>query len=542
MLPTDLFRRTLLTRPIRKLLVLAALTTAVILVAQFYPPFDFEIPLPSRRSTPANRLSWEAFRDGVIAQGPGEATTYARTPMDCGVDAERLAALRKRHSIDDEFDYLKRYVRFKREGSERKSVSEVSQAFMPHPFLALDASVESDSRECPAPLDVTVPDTGFPSTVDASDFLFGVSTTLDRFLNPDTNPIEEWKFWLTDGKGRSNGAKLLVVLSSASAPQIEELASLLRGVGIDANVYPARGTEMALRYLRLVPALYDHPSRPEKKWLVTVDDDTFFPSMHALSARLTQYDHTKPMYIGALSEDLNNIVRHGSQAFGGAGVFLSAPLARLVAENLESCSARRKIREADTGWGPQGDVLLRKCIYDNSDVRLTHFSELWQLDIRGDPAGFFESGVAPLSLHHYRGGMWFTARTLQYARSAYACGEGCILQRFRTEDDFVLSGFSVAHYPGGLDFDLGHVERTFSAMPPDFGGNLDYVLGPQRPSLHGTGRKVSWELQGAEVGGDGSLVQVYIRHGDNKRFQYKDDGKALSTRDGVIELVWIPSN
>lgn len=533
-------RRTLLPRPRRKLLLVVLAAALVYFVAQFYPPLETDLLAPFRSTAPKKgRLSWAEFRESVSPRGPAEATTYARTPMDCGVDAERLEALRRRHSLDDEFDYVKRYVTFRR-GGERRSVNGVPQPFLPHPFLTINSSVVSHSRGCPAPLEVSVPDSGFPSTVDASDFLFGVSTTLDRFLNPDTNPIEEWKFWLTDGKGSSNGGKLLVLLASASSAQIRELEELLRFVGIDAEVYPARGTEMAVRYLRIIPTLYNHPSRPGRKWLVTVDDDTFFPSMHTLIARLKEYDHTRDMYIGTLSEDMNNILRHGSQAFGGAGVFLSQSTARLVTERFDSCASRRKIRQADTGWGPQGDVLLRNCLYENSDVRLTTLPGLWQLDITGDPAGFFESGVQPLSLHHYRGGMWFVARTLQYAKSAYACGEGCILQRFRTEDDFILSGFSVAHYPRGIDFDLGQVERTFTAMPEDFGGNLDYALGPQRVGLHGTGRKVSWELQEAEVGADGSVVQVFVRHGGDRRFRYKE-GEG-SNGDGIVEVVWVPAD
>ena len=50
-----------------------------------------------------------------------------------------------------------------------------------------------------------------------------------------------------------------------------------------------------------------------------------------------------------------------------------------------------------------------------------------------------------------------------------------------TPDNFVLSGYSIAHYPEGIDFDLDQVEKTLSPMPNDKGWNLDYVLGPQRP-------------------------------------------------------------
>ncbi len=169
-------------------------------------------------------------------------------------------------------------------------------------------------------------------------------------------------------------------------------------MGIDVDVYQSdTSMAMAVRYLTLTPTLYNHPDRKNRKWVVICDDDTFFPSFNALTKRLAQYDHERPMYIGTFSEDALNIGRHGEEAFGGAGVFLSAPMAKIVAESYERCKTEEKIREADTGWGPQGDVLLRKCIYENSETRLTLLNDLWQLDIVGDPSGFYESGMQPLS-------------------------------------------------------------------------------------------------------------------------------------------------
>ena len=92
----------------------------------------------------------------------------------------------------------------------------------------------------------------------------------------------------------------------------------------------------------------------------------------------------------------------------------------------------------------------------------------------GDSAGFYEQGVAPLSLHHFKGGIWHEAKE---HRSAMACGEDCFLMRFQKKDNYIISnGFSVAHYPKGIDFNVRQMERTFGAAPNDYGWNLDFML------------------------------------------------------------------
>jgi hypothetical protein len=166
--------------------------------------------------------------------------------------------------------------------------------------------------------------------------------------------------------------------------------------------------------------------------------------------------------------------------------------------------------------------------------------ELHQLDIQGDPSGFYESGIAPLSLHHFKGGIWHSAKPYEGAKIVHACGEDCFLQRFLTRDDFIISnGYSVAHYPRGIQFDANQIERTFHAAPDDYGWNLDFMLGgPGRRSLVGTGRKVAWELKESVIQEDGSVRQSYIRRADDER--WTENGKPLFELDGILELIWIP--
>lgn len=461
---------------------------------------------------------------------------------NCDIDMDHLREVKGRNQLDDKFQYMKRYIRFTRkDGLERKSMTKVDQRLLPSKFKTVDLGQTYGHQSCADPLEIEVPRSGLPSTVDASDFMFGVSTTYGRFMDPTTTPINEWIFWLTDSRGRTNGGKLLLMLLDASDEELQEVANLLGDVGIDVDVYHSDSSvEMAVRYLNLVPTLYTHRDTPKKKWLVTCDDDTFFPNMHGLIAEINKYDHTRMMYIGTLSEDVGAIDRHGSQAFGGAGVFLSVPMAEKVTELYGSCTSEEKILESNSGWGPQGDILLRKCIYENTDTRLTTVWNLWQLDFFGDPSGFYEWGIKPLSLHHYRGGGWHNARPGQFTKIAHTCGEDCIMQRFQTRDDFVISGYSVAHYPLGIDWDYAQQEGTLGAAPEDKGWNLDFVFGPQRPSLHRTGKKIAWELVESEVRSDSSVLQTYTRKKDDDRWVHPD-GSPMSNIDSVIELVWIPA-
>jgi hypothetical protein len=461
--------------------------------------------------------------------------------MTCEYDMQQLRKWQQLYHLQETFEYTKRYIQVSRQDIGRKSVTQLGQDFLVDAVKVVDVNKQYQAETCPEPLVAPVTKSPFPSTANASDFMFGVSTTYQRFTDVRMSPINEWSYWLTDGKGNSNGGKLVLLLLNATDDELEDAHTKLTDVGIDVDVFRSDPSLiMAVRYLALVPTLFQHPARSSKKWLVICDDDTFFPSFHALADRFAEYNHERPMYIGTFSEDINNIQRHGSQAFGGAGVFLSVPMAKIVTEKYESCKTEQKILESNTGWGPQGDILLRKCIYENSEVKLTLLNDLWQLDLLGDPSGFYESGIKPLSLHHYRGGIWHVAHPWHYTKVAHVCGEDCTLQRFQTADDFIISnGFSVAYYPEGIDMDLNQFEATFHPAPDNKGWNLDYKMGPQRPSLHKTGRKISWDLQEATLNDDGSVSQVYVAKHDDWRWKHPD-GTPMNDRDGIIELVWLP--
>ncbi|TAQ83200.1 hypothetical protein B7494_g8477 [Chlorociboria aeruginascens] len=459
---------------------------------------------------------------------------------NCFINATHLQSLQQRYGLEDQIEYARRYIRFHRKPVDRKSISKVDEPLFPEEFDSISIRDLPQSTTCMIPFDVPVPMSPYPQTADASDFLFGVSTTFGRLHDPKTSPFKEWAHWLTDGYGNSNGGGLILRLVDASREEIKQTKKTLSSMGIDVKVYHSDSSvEMAQRYLSLLPALYNDSSHKQRRWLVMCDDDTFFPSMHAVVKQLAKYDHETDLYIGTLSEDINNVQRHGSQAFGGAGVFFSISLAGQIANLYSKCSTKEKVDEANSGWGPQGDILLRKCIYENTDIRLTLLRDLYQLDIIGDASGFYEAGLKPLSLHHFKGGMWHSANPLQGAQISHACGEDCFLQRFQSNDDFIISnGYSIAYYPRGIDFNTNQLEKTFSPAPDDFGWNFDLMLGPQRKNLLETGRKVSWELKDSITHPDGVVQQSYLRRHDDWRW-VDERGEKLFDVDGVLELFWV---
>jgi hypothetical protein len=282
------------------------------------------------------------------ANGSSDSAQSANHIMDCRPDVPALREMSGRYGLDVEIEYLKRYVRFTRKRVERLSHTRLEQSFLPDSsdavknFQVLSLSEDNHVDEkCPGPLEVEVPESQFPGDVDLSDFIFAISTTPGRLNHPPT--IDEWAYWLTDGRGSSNGGKLLLRLVDATELELKDVTQRLADAGIDAEVgaWDSRiKKEMAVRYLDLVPVLFSRESSSGRKWFVLCDDDTFFTAMNSLVARLKQYDYTEPLYIGTLSEDVSAIKTHGSQAYGGGGIFLSRPLASIISDAHETCKTR----------------------------------------------------------------------------------------------------------------------------------------------------------------------------------------------------------
>ncbi|GKD42902.1 glycoprotein-N-acetylgalactosamine 3-beta-galactosyltransferase [Tanacetum coccineum] len=131
------------------------------------------------------------------------------------------------------------------------------------------------------------------------------------------------------------------------------------------------------------------------RWYIMGDDDSIF-FVDNLVDVLSNYDHTKYIYIGAHSECIVSNQHYSyDMGFGGAGLIMSYPLAKLVQKNIEDCFRRHP-------YSHGADLLLMTCVNDFG-VSLTAHQGLHQIDLHGDISGLLSSHPkAPLlSLHHF---------------------------------------------------------------------------------------------------------------------------------------------
>ena len=401
---------------------------------------------------------------------------------------------------------------------DRQSVTNITRPLITHQTTVnLTSCFHLEPIPCdPLPLPVPRP---YPNKR-YSHLIFGVASTFER-LNVS---LPAFSHWLS-----GTDALLVGVVADAGSrsPSPDfDLAKLQRdyeAAGVKAlfvGPAPKEGNSqdwpltVEQHHFMLIRNLL-RLSTPNTKWLGILDDDTFFPSLHPLDQQLKRYDHTKQQWLGALSDNFNNIKMFGYMAYGGAGIFISPVLAGELDPHLEEC-----IEQSTIGTG---DGLLRDCIYSWTQTKLTIVPGLYQHDIRGDVSGFFESGVRPLSVHHWKS--WYKVPMPKMAAVAGICGD-CFLSRYRFPEDMVfVNGYSIAQYPKGLaDVDLDKMEGTWRYADDDF----DFSYAPLREPL-GPEEKKSYRLWDAEATEGGGLKQMYVHQGDWTKREL----------DEVVELVWL---
>ncbi|VBB81197.1 Putative protein of unknown function [Podospora comata] len=234
------------------------------------------------------------------------------------------------------------------------------------------------------------------------ELIFGVASTYERLSSEST--LSAFAHWLSHSKSRL----ILTITDYHSLPSPSASSSSLlklyhsRSILVSALPPPPppahtkNYTTPQLHFLLLSTLLSF--STPQTTFLSLIDDDTFFPSLHRLSVALGRYDPSVPLYLGARSESKSANRQYGEMAFGGAGLFVSVPLARQLVPYFERCAVEYGGR--DRG----GDGLLRDCVYGFTEVRLTEVRGLWQGDLRGDVSGFFEGGRVGRREGERRGG------------------------------------------------------------------------------------------------------------------------------------------
>lgn len=454
-------------------------------------------------------------------------------------DMDWVRGLLRNNSIGPNITFASRRLQYVFDAPERLQNTEVKQPLFPQSFKNISIKEENFLPSGDV-LKIHVKRSPRPSQIDASKMLFAASTTPERFNDKRFSPVKEWVRWLTDGQGKSNGARMVLALFKSNSTQISATQDTLASLGINATVVRAnRDLDMPRRYLDLVRLMWEDPSRPQKDYFAIVDDDTFFPAISSLLTTLKTYNPHKPYYIGTFTERADWLAKHQiPMAYGGAGIFLTAPtISQILAAECLSSHANGTSKIEAT----EGDRLLYHCINLNTDIALTRLPRLFQFDMFGDPSGFYESGHQPLSIHHYKTWHRFSPHLAHTVASA--CGEDCVFQKFQFSDNFVLAnGYSVAEYPKGITFDQAQYENTFNykGVPAKEEAVVHaQTFGMMRKSLTKTGKKRQWLLLGSREEGGGRVRQVYVKRRRDERWIRKGVEK-LPQRDSVVVLSWVP--
>ncbi|KAK8052130.1 hypothetical protein PG993_003515 [Apiospora rasikravindrae] len=320
-----------------------------------------------------------------------------------------------------------------------------------------------------------------PDQVDASALLFGIATTYSRLVASNASLLHDWARWLTDGRGRSNGAELVLVLHRASTSEVGHVSSKLRELGIDATVRSSSVADggavggsspdgdSTWSYLELVGQLALRAQEISKE----IENGGKKKTREKKYLGLGKLDPKENAYVGLPSEKADWTTTEGGNVtitYGGGAVFVTRPMADAISK-MPCARQPQQQPEQNAGIGgappqPQAaakeaaattgqwDERLYRCITAHHSSRLRIMPSLYTPDDdTGDgDDGDYESGLQPLTLHHYR------QRHERFAPSqahlvASLAGEGSFLQRFLFRGDgwVLVNGHSIAEYPDGVD-------------------------------------------------------------------------------------------
>lgn len=337
---------------------------------------------------------------------------------------------------------------------------------------------------------------------DASHIVFGVATTLER-LDQSLDAFAHW------AGGFKTKIYAIIEIQRDDIKTVQQKALAL-GFELEISESPADYND---RYFSLIKLLFEKAKNAH--WAAIIDDDTFFLSMSNVVARLATYDSTKPHYIGGISEDFVQMGLWGYMAYGGAGIFISMPLLRQMNAVYEECYEARR-------W--TGDRRIAHCIYKHTPTKLSVEHGLHQVDLHGDPSGFYESGrPQPLSVHHWKS--WFNIDMTKLAAVASVCGDACLLQRWRFADGWYLTnGFSLVKYSHDIAADDISIEKTWDDYSTANDDAYVHAFAPLRPKDEG---KIIYRLEDAIIEGD-KVRQFYIHRSHS------------GLGDRVVEVLWRP--
>ncbi|XP_047978865.1 uncharacterized protein LOC125220766 [Salvia hispanica] len=227
-----------------------------------------------------------------------------------------------------------------------------------------------------------------PAPTNLSHLLFGILGSEKAWRHRKAYTESWWR------PGATRGALFLDKLpSEAWSPTLPpyRVSDDLRGLLI--NKHDLRASRMVHGILEVMRefAAGDHQ---QVRWVVMGDDDTIFFVDNIVEV-LARLDHTRYFYLGGQSEFLMSGYWFSfEEAFGGAGIIMSYPVAKALAEDMDGCLKRY-------AYLFSSDNTTKNCIADIG-TNLSPQMGSHQIDLLGDISGFLSSHpLSPLlSLHH----------------------------------------------------------------------------------------------------------------------------------------------
>ncbi|KAL9488567.1 hypothetical protein ACSS6W_000844 [Trichoderma asperelloides] len=456
-------------------------------------------------------------------------------------EEQYLARLNREFKLTNETEWLSWRFRHARDSTKWTAVNSVHNN-----FGSQDAKVVF--TEHPNPLDVRVthrmelPALGDLSSksYDASELVFGITTTYDKIMDREGALLRSWTRWLTNGHKKSNGASLVLMLDQAGKDEVKELEDLLRTNGVDAQVF-ATGEPMSLtsRYhelahlLKSFGAILSSSGGAIKRWYALVEDDVFFPDVSYLQHRLASYKIDEEVYIGLPSEQNDwEATRSNTTTttYGGGAVFLTRPALDTLSKL--TCFEMPELR--DRFHAKRWDVLLKSCFAWDSDVKMNvlpgfHNPDIEVINLDTDA---YESGIRPLILHDALGRHGMDVNVAHLVTNV--C-DTCFMQRYEFHDNWVLTvGVSISEHFDNVKHHSKNSMAIIDNMATDQSSKSHEVIiddaGVDRTELIWTENRRVWEFADSVMSDDGAVWQAYIDKAVGE--------PGPDNIDSVIILVW----
>lgn len=170
--------------------------------------------------------------------------------------------------------------------------------------------------------------------------MFGMATSAARI----NEALPLWKDWMSRGSKdielNAHPSALILVPAEDAPDQLEQARAQLRRSQLNFELEAIHTPRYERRYFALVRWLWyttkDRSGADEVDWYVFCDDDTYFldirSARHGIPKILNNFQSPKsvPYLVGSMSESSDQIRKYGEIAYGGAGIFVSRELMRMM--------------------------------------------------------------------------------------------------------------------------------------------------------------------------------------------------------------------